>query len=336
MSQLAVNAMPATIDLEGVKGDYTILVEYRDNALYGASVARDLPAESNGQQFISVAERKPNLKELPKATVRTAHKPSKKDSAPLRAKSVGFSVRFADGTLFDSDNAKEVMIAALRKMGLDNANRYREILFNGDPLVGTRQHYSRKGKPYREEVDDWLVHVHLDNERKKKCLKGIADMLGYDIEIVADDSDTTEPDAGGTSFPNEDALPEVAVVKTTRTTYSLNGSEPMSKGRAILGAITQLLKDIPSTTYGELLDLFPRELQGNYGVMETLAEIDRRAQAGQDVEKRYFMKPGETLTSADGIQFAVCTQWDYNNFPRVQEIIRETLTYTLDETNTEN
>lgn len=47
--------------------------------------------------------------------------------------------------------------------------------------------------------------------------------------------------------------------------------------------------------------------------------------------KRYFLDPSEVMTSADGVRFAVSTQWDYNNFPRLQSVIKEFLGYRLEE-----
>lgn len=317
---MAVNAMPLHTGAMDVEGSFTVLVEYRDNSLYGASVAQRLSAEEHGRFFIPAEGNRTGQVDPDTESTVEEPEPLQPPYPGTRPPSIGFSVRFADGTVFEGGSAKEVMIRALRKMGLDNASRYRGMLFNGDPLVGTRPRFSKKGKPYREEVDNWWIQVALSNDKKRKCLLAIADMLGYAIDIVSEEP--TQGPTGPSGGDNE---------TTTRPTYTLNGSGPLSKGGAVLGAITQLLKDIPSTTYRELCDIFPHDLQGNYGVMETLSQIDRRAQNGQDVSKRYFLKPGQTLTSADGIMFAVCTQWDYHNFPKVQEIIRDTLTYTLDE-----
>lgn len=38
---------------------------------------------------------------------------------------------------------------------------------------------------------------------------------------------------------------------------------------------------------------------------------------------RFSSTPNELLKSADGIVFAVCNQWEYNNFPRFVNILRE-------------
>ena len=52
---------------------------------------------------------------------------------------------------------------------------------------------------------------------------------------------------------------------------------------------------------------------------------------GQDSCKRYFMDPSEILETADGVRFAVCSQWDYRNFPRISDIITDFLGYKLEE-----
>ena len=51
----------------------------------------------------------------------------------------------------------------------------------------------------------------------------------------------------------------------------------------------------------------------------------------QDARRRYFLDPSEILETADGVRFAVCTQRNYRNFPRISDIITDFLGYKLEE-----
>lgn len=321
VGRMALSLMPANIASEGLSGNFTVMVEYRDNILYGACVHPGFSMDESAPGFVLApgpkapgAARKDIKKPRPK---KAKKKSTAKGSPKAKAKSKGFSVRFADGTVIDGPTAADVMISALRKMGLEAASQYRGLLFQGDPMVGTRQFWSKDGTAYRKEVDGWFVHTTLDNETKKKYLKRIADYLGHEIEIISPEAPSEGDKNTGKTAP-----------QTAPPKFTFNGSGPLSKGRAVLAAITQLLSDEPGTTYERLLALFPRKMVSNYGVIASLSEIDSHAATVKDIEKRYFLK--DTLQSADGVKFAVTTQWDYNNFPQVQEVIRN-LGYALDE-----
>lgn len=53
-----------------------------------------------------------------------------------RSESIGFTVKFPDGTVVQRKNAKETMIATLKVIGLHKAAAFRGRLFKGFPLVG--------------------------------------------------------------------------------------------------------------------------------------------------------------------------------------------------------
>lgn len=65
----------------------------------------------------------------------------------------------------------------------------------------------------------------------------------------------------------------------------------------------------PNATFREVLRSFPDRLQGSYGVVKSLDEIAERRNRGQQVDNRYFLNPNDILTSADGVEYAVCNQW---------------------------
>ena len=48
-------------------------------------------------------------------------------------------------------------------------------------------------------------------------------------------------------------------------------------------------------------------------------------------KKRSMLGQSGILETADGVRFAVCTQWNYRNFPRISDIITDFLGYKLEE-----
>lgn len=84
------------------------------------------------------------------------------------------------------------------------------------------------------------------------------------------------------------------------------------------------MEENPSLTYEQLTQIFSRNLQGtSYGVLRTLQSIDSSKQDKKDLYTRYVLDDGLTLTSADGTTFAVCTQWDVNNFPNILALLNK-------------
>lgn len=76
--------------------------------------------------------------------------------------------------------------------------------------------------------------------------------------------------------------------------------------------------------------MFPDLLQGSYGVVRPLVEIQNRIDAGQDAEHRYYLEPENILKSADEIVFAVSHQWG-NQFPAFQKHVKNTLNWDIEE-----
>ena len=46
-------------------------------------------------------------------------------------------------------------------------------------------------------------------------------------------------------------------------------------------------------------------------------------EAGSKEINRYSASPNEILTSADNVEFVVCTQWHAGNFPRLVKTLKE-------------
>ncbi len=321
----AINSLPVRTEVDDYTGPFTILIEYRNNEMVGAGVRKDFPAYENSNFYVDARKVYGELFEDTKNDDFVEEPDQNPRKYGHRSKSIGFTVHFNDGKVIDGSNASQVMIDSLRYMGLERASKWKDITFKGFPLIGKTKRNIPEGRGSRQKlIDGWWIYVNMPNTRKIACLKGVANMLGIGIEI--------KPKTDNSLFENiEETQTIEEQEKSSRQRYILNGSMPLYKNRVIYQAIKQMLSDIPNTTYKDLEDIFPHALQGGYGVFETLEQIGQREKMGQTVQKRYFLDPSDVLTSSDGIKFAVCTQWDYRNFPRVQSIITDFLGYTLEE-----
>lgn len=64
-----------------------------------------------------------------------------------RKPSIGFTVKFGDGTVIKHSSARTTMIESLRYMRLERASQFRGEMFKGFPLVGKKKRISN---PQRE------------------------------------------------------------------------------------------------------------------------------------------------------------------------------------------
>lgn len=104
-----------------------------------------------------------------------------------------------------------------------------------------------------------------------------------------------------------------------KTQYSINGGGFEGKRRFVHQLVKSYVEQHPSATFAELENVFPTSLQGSYGVIRT---VDYIREKGIE-EYRYLMKANEILRSADGVTFAVCSQWGIGNTPRVVELAKK-------------
>ena len=231
--------------------------------------------------------------ELPSSTSENAGKPI------TRSESIGFTVRFPDGTVVQRKNAKETLIATLKVIGLHRAAAFRGRLFKGFPLV-SRNERMDAGFKCQELVDGWYVYTNMGNEVKVDVLHQISDELCLGLII----KDETGNDITYTSDSNKSA--------GKRTLYKLNGDGPYSKRELVLLAVTQYVMEHPNFTYAQFEQVFPKNLQGSYGVIRPMSWIKEKASLGTDHLNRYYVEEKDLLTSSDGIKFAVCKEWGDN------------------------
>ena len=235
-----------------------------------------------------------------------------------RSKSIGFSVRFADGHIVSESNGIKTMIETLRYIGLERVSKYRKV-FSGYYLVDKQQREDNR-HTWQHYVDGWWIYANLSNGKKITVLKEIAKMFEISLEIFIDKQPNTSPDSLSTSINQK-----------KRTKYSLNGGIACYKNQSVLNAIHLFMDEMPNATYADILEFFPKELQGSYGVIQTLSQIEERKAKGFQTENRFFLGNNEILTSGDGIRFAVSSEWGPINFPIFQKHILENFGWTLNE-----
>lgn len=99
-----------------------------------------------------------------------------------------------------------------------------------------------------------------------------------------------------------------------RIFLSLNGEGRYSKREMVLAIVKEFIKQNPSVTYSELKATFKRDYLGQfaqYDFLESnLEKVNNWKELGED-HAHYFTK--DILTSGDGVQFAVCVEWDRTN-----------------------
>lgn len=100
------------------------------------------------------------------------------------------------------------------------------------------------------------------------------------------------------------------------TQYEFAGKK-FRKNRLVYAVVSEYLKMRKNCTYEELKKVFSDDIQGSLGVVQKIDVVNSKD------PKRYFSKPGETLRTIDGVEFAVCNQWAIANIKKLLSIARE-------------
>lgn len=118
-----------------------------------------------------------------------SHEAEAEENTPhnTRAGSLGFSVRFKDGTIVQQRDAKDTLIESLRKIGFEKASAFKGRLFKGFPLVGKKKRTDGKHK-WQEQVGDWFIYTNMANDTKIKMLQMISDELHLGLQIEQEDN----------------------------------------------------------------------------------------------------------------------------------------------------
>ena len=172
----------------------------------------------------------------------------------------------------------------------------------------------------------WL-NTHSSTTNKIELMKQIGEYLGTEVTFDIEEKDDNEPTATSSAHEIRHSNNMAA---TGRAKYSLNGGEPQNKRRTVHSVVSLYMRFHPRVTWREMLDVFPKELQGSYGVINTVESIQYRIKKGFDDEKRYFLDPSSRFTTIDGVVFAVCHQWG-NQFDKFRKYVEDKLGWMIEE-----
>lgn len=311
--------LPNEIELPNTTG-IVLGAEYSKGKLIsvGSSYGIDMVTTFDVVKTIPEEEETEETKENPEDNEHGGNEP---DEGRKRGPSIGFKVKFANGKEIEYSTARRTMIEALRYIGLERASKYRGEMFKGYPLVGRKKRPNSNGHSWQKNIDGWWIYVNLSNNRAITCLKGVAELLGIDMEIIKlyDESEKAA----------EKPTPTFKI-KGKRSLFSINGSEPLPKNRSVHQAVCLFIHQFPDASFSDIEQMFPRSLQGSYGVVRSIEDIRQRGEKNKTESARWFLEPEEILMSADGIHFAVSNEWG-ENFDSFLKHIQESFGWTVEE-----
>jgi hypothetical protein len=112
-----------------------------------------------------------------------------------------------------------------------------------------------------------------------------------------------------------------------KTKYRFNGSI-YGKSRLVHAIVKKYISSNSEITISELDNIFPKELQGNFGVFTTL---DKAINIYSRYKyKRHFINDDEVI-NVNGIDIAICSQWGIDNIKNIIKVARDKLNYKIDE-----
>lgn len=106
--------------------------------------------------------------------------------------------------------------------------------------------------------------------------------------------------------------------KRDHTLYSLNGSEPLTKGR-LVWSIIHLYQREYSPTYEEANQLYNHKLNL---LRSTIIDVVSLDALRPDKQKRYYYHELDLLESKDGIKYAVSNQWSVDKMDEIISFAR--------------
>ncbi len=102
-----------------------------------------------------------------------------------------------------------------------------------------------------------------------------------------------------------------------KTQYKFNGGV-YGKGRLVLSIVKKYVEDCPEVAFAELERIFPRNIEGSWGVFDTVENAYKIINRSKSKKKRHFIKPEEIIQLKD-VKVAVCTQWGTRNIGNILE-----------------
>ncbi len=160
---------------------------------------------------------------------------------------------------------------------------------------------------YEDVISDCIKRYLLGKDGNIFSEQQIEEMLSsLQFKVVAKDAVTPET---STVIPVS-VFSETVYERNVRdnTRYSLDGSAFLPKNKFALAIVRKYTRLHPDKHFDELLRVFPDNWQGSMGVIKELRQITPK----QIQDRRYSTSSEDILCSADGVQFAVTTQWTIN------------------------
>lgn len=168
INNAVVEVAPSSIDVEDYSGNVVVALEYVDGALLriGSGINKPDIFSTFNMTVIEVDEDEDN------------DNPDR-----IRSRSIPFAVKFPDGKVFRYNKTQWTLIESLKYMGLERASHFSGELFKGFPLVGKRQRITPDGQQWQKQIDGWWIYINMSNNRKIRCIEGVAKMLNIPITI---------------------------------------------------------------------------------------------------------------------------------------------------------
>ena len=254
----------------------------------------------------------------------------------------------------DSENAVSVLTIPLEldnKRGARFVELFSKERFSKETIV---QFCEERIKELRHQESLNKIKDHLINEAQEQITEGMKMYLmeKYGNTFSEDDivgmlaslyftatSKNGQPAFTVTTTANQKQSSNTPKSKHQhdKTLYSINGGPLLGKRRFVHQLVTIYVNEHSTATLAELEKVFTPALQGSYGVIRSVNYIREKGVE----ENRFLMKDDELLCSADGIPFAVCSQWGIGNTPKIVNLAKQlgyvittsSETYALDSVN---
>ena len=84
-----------------------------------------------------------------------------------------------------------------------------------------------------------------------------------------------------------------------------------NKARLVNEIVRDFIDLNPTTTFAKLKEVFPKQIQGSFGVFDKLSRAEEIYNSWG--HKRHYIKPTETINLIDGEVIATCNQWNPHN-----------------------
>lgn len=238
----------------------------------------------------------------------------------------------------DSENAVSVLTIPLEldnKRGARFVELFSKERFSKEAIV---QFCEERTKELRHQESLNKIKDHLINEAQEQITKGMKMYLmekygntfseGDIVGMLASLCFTVTPKnvQPHSSVTTTVTTPQKQSSHTPKskhqhdkTQYSINGGPLLGKRRFVHQLVKIYAEEHSTATFAELEKVFNPALQGSLGVIRSVNYIREKGIE----EKRYFMKDDELLRSADGISFAVCSQWGIGNTSKIVNLAKQ-------------